>query len=360
MIYHCKHFMLWKFVLLLCVEIAVACNNLQPDSANSKLTEEVTKDEKKENLLKRLKGLNELLEKHPKDAALLAERANIYYLLGDSLNCFKDIQNAINLKPSDADFLYLKGFYAYNYDLVDTALYWLKLSYNTLFQNPDVVFYIGNCYFLKNEFEEAKKWYFKALEKEENPNYYHALALVDYKQKQIPLSEQNLLKALQKDSLHAKSLSLLAEVYIYHYKQYNKAYEWIQKLLKQEHLPVGNYLEGSLYFQKALERKDSIEKEGLLRLAIDSYSKAIKKDPFYSNAFYDRGYAFFLLHRYDLASESFEEVLKLNPKDYRAAFMLGSIAEYYQDYDAAKKYYELCLKINPHFKDAEIALKELR
>ncbi len=317
-------------------------------------------NEKKENLLKRLKGLNELLEKNPNDASLLAERANIHYLLGDSASCFLDIRKAIELKPSDADFMYLKGFYAYNYDLVDTSIFWLTKSYQTIHQNPDVMFYLGNCYFLKNDYKEANKWYQKAIEKDENPNYYHALALSYYKQKNLALTEQNLKYALAKDSLHTKSLSFMAELYLYDYKQFNKANEWIQKIQKQDNLPVADYLEGSLYFQKSLIVKDTVEQEGLLRLAIDSYSKAIKKDAFYSSAFYDRGYAFFLLKRYDLASQSFEEVLKLNPKDYRASFMLGSIAEYYNDKELAKKYYEMTLKINPNFIDAKSSLKQLK
>lgn len=317
-------------------------------------------NQKKEKLIKRLNALNELLNKNSHDASLYAERANIHYLLGDSNLCFSDIQKAIDLKPSDADFTYLKGFYAYNYDLVDTALFWLMRSYQMVNQNPDVLFYIGNCYFLKNNFDEAQKWYQKSIEKEENPNYFHALALSYYKKNQINLSEQSLKKALAIDSLHAKSMTLLAEIYIYNYKQYSKANEWIQKLIKQEDMPVGNYLEGSLYFQKALQVKDSVEQEGLLRLAIDHYSKAIKKDPYYTTAFYDRGYAFFLLNRYDLASQSFEEVLKQNPKDYRASFMLGSIAEYYQDFELARKYYEKTLMINPKFLDAQKALNELK
>ncbi len=335
--------------------LLTACRQVKQEKQNLNI-----KDEKQEVLQKRLKGLNELLSKNPADASLLAERANIFYLLGDSLNCFLDIQKSIELKPNDADFLYLKGFYAYNFDLIDTALFWLKRSYQTLNQNPDVMYYIGNCYFIKKEWTKAKEWYQKSLEKEENPNYYHALALTYYKENQLAFTEQNLIKALLKDSTHAKSLSLLAELYIYNYKQFNKANKYIQKLLKQENIPVGNYLEGSLYFQKALLVQDTIEKEGLLRLAIDCYSKAIKKDPFYTTAFYDRGYAFFLLKRYDLASQSFEEVLKQNPKDYRAAFMLGSIAEYYDDKELAKKFYQLALSLNPQFEDAKQALLELK
>lgn len=350
--------MLRAYVFFVLAFFLIACNSIKENQENQK--PKIEGNEKKENLLKRRKSLNELLEKNPADAALYAERANIHYLLGDSALCFRDIQKAIQLKPRDADFMYLKGFYAYNYDLIDTALFWLNQSYQTINQNPDVLFYLGNCHFLKNNFQEAQKWYQKAIQKEENPNYYHALALAYYKQNQILLSEQNLFTALKKDSLHPKSLSLLTEIYIYNYKKYSQANEYIQKLLKQENLPVGHYLEGSLYFQKGLNTQDSVEREGLLRLSIDSYSKAIKIDPFYTSAFYDRGYAFFLLKRYDLAVQSFEEVLKQNPKDYRASFMLGSIAEYYQDKELAKKYYELTLKINPNFLEAEQALQELK
>ncbi len=350
--------MLGKLTFFVLIFIFFSCKPVSEKQETQKPKVEI--NEKQENLLKRLKGLNELLDKNPNDASLLAERANIYYLLGDSTNCFLNIHKAIELKPNDADFMYLKGFYAYNYDLVDTSIFWLKKSYHTINQNPDVMFYLGNCFFLKNDYQEANKWYQKAIDKDENPNYYHALALSYYKQKNLALTEQNLKNALAKDSMHTKSLSLMAELYLYDYKQFSKANEWIQKILKQENLPVGDYLEGSLYFQKSLNVKDSVEQEGLLRLAIDSYSKAIKKDAFYTSAFYDRGYAFFLLKRYDLATQSFEEVLKLNPKDYRAAFMLGSIAEYYNDIELAKKYYEMTLKINSNFIEAKNSLEELK
>jgi tetratricopeptide (TPR) repeat protein len=53
--------------------------------------------------------------------------------------------------------------------------------------------------------------------------------------------------------------------------------------------------------------------------------------PTYADAYYGRGYVYFLQKKYDKALEDFTRAYELNPHSARATFMLGSLYEYKGD-----------------------------
>ena len=80
--------------------------------------------------------------------------------------------------------------------------------------------------------------------------------------------------------------------------------------------------------------------------AIEIYSQALKIDPLYSSAYFNRALSYAILNRYEDATRDIETVLKNEPDSYDAPYVMGIINEYQHDYDGAKEWYEKALKKN--------------
>ena len=94
--------------------------------------------------------------------------------------------------------------------------------------------------------------------------------------------------------------------------------------------------------------------------AIAQYSKAIKQDPEYASAYFNRALAYAILNKYENALRDAEKVLELEPDSYDAPYIMGIIAEYQKDYQGAKEWYEKALSRNPDYEQARARLEALK
>ncbi|MGC9037750.1 MAG: AAA family ATPase [Candidatus Micrarchaeia archaeon] len=93
--------------------------------------------------------------------------------------------------------------------------------------------------------------------------------------------------------------------------------------------------------------------------AIDLYSQAIKLDPVYSNAYFNRALSYAMLNRYENAKLDAQKVLELEPNSYDAPYVMGLICEYEGKLDEAKEWYERSLAKNPNYEQAKTRLAML-
>ncbi len=93
--------------------------------------------------------------------------------------------------------------------------------------------------------------------------------------------------------------------------------------------------------------------------AIELYSKAIKQDPEYASAYFNRALAYAILNKYENALRDAEKVLELEPDSHDAPYIMGIIAEYQKDYQGAKEWYEKALSRNPDYEQARARLEAL-
>lgn len=89
------------------------------------------------------------------------------------------------------------------------------------------------------------------------------------------------------------------------------------------------------------------------------YTVAVNRDSNFVQAYYNRGYSFFLAGNQDNAMQDFQRVIKLQPNHAQAQFMLGSIYEFYKDYSAALTHYRAAVEAKPDFADAKKAVSEV-
>jgi SpoVK/Ycf46/Vps4 family AAA+-type ATPase len=90
--------------------------------------------------------------------------------------------------------------------------------------------------------------------------------------------------------------------------------------------------------------------------SIESYTLAIKADPTYASAYFNRALAYAIINKYDEATRDVERVMMMEPDSYDAPYVMGIVCEYQQDFNGAKEWYEKALKMNPNYEQAKARL----
>ncbi len=106
-------------------------------------------------------------------------------------------------------------------------------------------------------------------------------------------------------------------------------------------------------------RAGELFEENKFEEAIDLYTQAIRLDPIYSSAYFNRALSYALINRYDNAQKDAEKVMELEPDSYDAPYVMGLINEYQGKYEEAKEWYEKSLAKNPDYQQAKIRLQQL-
>ncbi|MDE1827855.1 MAG: AAA family ATPase [Candidatus Micrarchaeota archaeon] len=93
--------------------------------------------------------------------------------------------------------------------------------------------------------------------------------------------------------------------------------------------------------------------------AIDLYGQAIREDPKYASAYFNRALAYAILNKYELATADAKQVLKLEPDSYDAPYVMGIVAEYQKEYEQAREWYQKAIEKNPKYEQAKARLEAL-
>ncbi|MGC9129293.1 MAG: AAA family ATPase [Candidatus Micrarchaeia archaeon] len=109
-------------------------------------------------------------------------------------------------------------------------------------------------------------------------------------------------------------------------------------------------------YQKAGEQFEANKFEE----AIELYTQAIKINPKYSSAYFNRALSYAILNRYDEAVRDIDYVMRLEPDSYDAPYVMGIISEYQHDYKGAEEWYQKSLSKNPNYEPAKLRLQQLK
>lgn len=93
--------------------------------------------------------------------------------------------------------------------------------------------------------------------------------------------------------------------------------------------------------------------------AIMEYNEALKVDPEYADAYFNRALTKRVTNNFDGAKEDLETVLKLQPKSADAPLLIGDIAETANDLLTARYWYEKSLSSNPDYTEAKNRLEHI-
>jgi tetratricopeptide (TPR) repeat protein len=104
--------------------------------------------------------------------------------------------------------------------------------------------------------------------------------------------------------------------------------------------------------EKALNEKDINVKNALIKESIQAFTRSIEILPTYSNAYGQRGIAYYRLNNLELAVKDYEKSIQFNPMNATTLSNLGSVYFQTQQYQKAKDAYARAIKANPNFVDA--------
>lgn len=294
------------------------------------------------------KAVNDLLKKDINNTSLYLKRAKLYSKYKDLSSAVNDIDRAIKIDSTQPEYYLLKAELLKKQDkLIESKqtldacmvldndnvparveLGWLALiarDYEQAIKYADAALkidiYNANAYYLKGMvFEEqldttlAISSYKTALEQENDfyePHIHLGLLHFD--------KDLNLAKAYLKNALRIKPQSLEA-LYAFgiccqEKGDYNEAIATYHNILKIEEYREPYFNLGYIH-QEYLKVYD---------VAIDYYSKAIKVEPKYVDAYYNRGLCYEELGEIKKAEKDFREALKLNPQYTNAALALERV-----------------------------------
>jgi tetratricopeptide (TPR) repeat protein len=109
------------------------------------------------------------------------------------------------------------------------------------------------------------------------------------------------------------------------------------------------------YFKEANKLFDEKKWEDSIKI----FNKAIKLDPNFSSAIFNRGLAFFILNQNVKAKKDINAVITLQPTKSDAPYIMGIISENEGSIEEAKKMFSLALERNPEHIQAKNRLLQL-
>ncbi|MEN3040923.1 MAG: tetratricopeptide repeat protein [Bacteroidia bacterium] len=285
---------------------------------------------------------------------------------GDTLNALALIDTALSKAPNEPALYEIKGYYYYTQKQDSLALWYYKQAIEKGGTSPTLHYKMGTAYLTQQRWKEAYYHLTQALQADStNGEIWVALGLWAHLQKRLKEAEQYWKKALAFDSTHEKARTFLYDLYLNDFSQPETAKKyyldpyWRYKRFD----PLLNFQLGNYYLHKlrALppDKGHLKERAALGFQAAQAYTQAILAYPAHAQAYYNRGYVYFLIGKYDKALDDFAKAAELNPQDARAHFMVGSLQEQKRNYEKAKYHYKKAIEIAGSFPEAEIALREL-
>jgi tetratricopeptide (TPR) repeat protein len=227
---------------------------------------------------------DDVLQQH-NSADLFAEKAQAYYRLGDNVQCEATADKALSIDTNNA-----------------------KANH-----------YKGNIYIDTNNYNEAAKYYHRAITA--NPNFiysYNALGVVYYYKQEYEEAIHWLKKAIAINSKLNYSYNWLGNVH-FMMGQYNEANAWYQKAIQID--PTDEYPYNGLGNVCGIK--------GDYKPALGWFQKAIDLNPKSDTSYYNRALAYEAIDKPDKALADYEQYIALakNKTDYYAKRAAEKVAE---------------------------------
>ncbi len=190
-------------------------------------------------------------------------------------------------------------------------------------QNTEVLEYIKQAFELKEQkcYKQAIEMLYKALELEnDNVEILFQLGELYFLLKNFPRATHYLNKVLEKDSDHLDALKIIEKIYIYT-NEFQKAYEYAMKVFDNQ-----NNSENLFNVIEILAKQGDLNKISELESSKWADTKVLYG---IAKAFYDN-------KQFDKAKEKLEKALNLNPENEAALVLLGKIYFDEDDFEKSK------------------------
>jgi tetratricopeptide (TPR) repeat protein len=172
-----------------------------------------------------------------------------------------------------------------------------------------------------------------------------------------------LLTSVQLEPISSPNNNIDKENYELTPEEFTTAQNQIHSLLKETQKienKTGTKIQGIRVGDLQISKNELTWKEIMLKgnecfynkeydKAIECYDNALKINPSYALAWYNKGLTFFELKKYNEAIECYDNALKINPSYALALNNKGTVFDRLKKYNEAIECYDNALKINPSY-----------
>ena len=107
------------------------------------------------------------------------------------------------------------------------------------------------------------------------------------------------------------------------------------------------------------KKGNSLFESGNYNDSLNEYTEAIKVDPKYPDAYFNRALTYRILNNFGAAKKDLDTVMELQPKSHDAPLLIGDMAEANNDLLGARFWYEKALANNPDYSEAKSRLEHI-
>lgn len=104
--------------------------------------------------------------------------------------------------------------------------------------------------------------------------------------------------------------------------------------------------------EKALKETDELERKRLISESIEAFNRSLALYPSYSDAYGQRGLAYYRLQQYDAALSDYKNATRFNPSNANAWSNMGTLFFQMNKFQEAKNAFQNALRANPNHVDA--------
>ena len=285
---------------------------------------------------------------NPNDAGLYAKRASLYYDKDGYDEAIVDMQKALTLDSTNANYFHLLADIYMDYFKSHLAIKTLELAAERFPERIPTLLKLSEFQLITKLYPESMKTIDRILKIDpQNAEAYFMFGM-NFKESGDTARAINSFQSaveIDPDLIDA----------------------WIS--LGKLQAIKGNQIAGQ-YFDNAMRiapenpiaihaKADYLRDQNDLSGAIELYKKIPLIDPQYETGYYNAGLLYMELDSVEQAYQQFDLTIKASPLHIRAYFYRGLAAEYLGNIDQAKADYQQALKLAPGYERAEQALMRL-
>ena len=289
-----------------------------------------------------IENLSSKITDHPSDPELLQQRAKYYLLDHQEKMAFADISKAVSLSPDKATYYITLSDIYLGMGKPDNCNEALLKALSLEPRNNPAILRIAKLSLISKDYKGAFDYIKKALEVQPvNPQAYFTRALALLEKGDTVSAVIDLKKTVDQDQGFYDAYVELGELYS----------------MKKDPIAVD-------YFKNALRIKsDSREtmymlgmfyqETGKYDVALETYARLAKIDSSFRDAPYNSAYIYLVyLHDFSKAAEFFSKALKCDPGYVEALFNRGYAYELAGEYEKASQDYKHVLTLRTNYQKA--------
>ncbi|OFY36620.1 MAG: hypothetical protein A2W91_03525 [Bacteroidetes bacterium GWF2_38_335] len=297
-----------------------------------------------------IQELTELIREEPRNASLYGLRSDLFIKQGNIDFAIKDLEIAIGLDSLEPSYyLKLSEYYLRNQGKSLQAKETLEKCIRIFPKNVDALLGLANIYFYVQEYTKSEEFLTKVKEIDQhNPHIYFTSGLIFLEKGDTAGAVKNFRTTLEKEPKYYKAHMELGR--LFSVAKDSIALQYFKNAIDLAPESVEAYYHMGMYYQNMKNWNK----------AIDAYTNILTKiDSTYPDAHHNIGYVYLEQKQYKQAVDEFSKAIKFDTAYIEAYLHRGVCYMNMRDKGKAKRDFDKCLLLQPNYPYAINALNAL-